>query len=120
MLSADELSELRNEITFTLPDLCDVYRFGETLDDAGFSDQGFSLQVSNAGCRFDPLTKADSAGVIVQAESARTYYQVTLEHGTDVQQGDRLRFNSVDYDIVQLHKGHSINLVIRAIVARHD
>jgi hypothetical protein len=52
-------------------------------------------------------------------EVGRAYYQLTIEHDADLNDGDRVVVGGVTYEVVQLHEGNALAAVKRAMLVKH-
>lgn len=118
ILSDAELADLRTEIVGLLPDTCSIMRPTYT-NNKGKAIETWGTAVASANCRVDPSSQRQSNDQAVGAqESGAARWQLTVEWDCDIQDGDRIVFNSKIYQIEQLHEDHSLRAVRRAILVR--
>lgn len=116
MLSPAELAQLRIDVLETLVDTCRIER------DAGTNLYGdhvpnWGTAIASAVCRFDPDTLRRDQETVAGREAGVARYIVSLEHDTDVRDGDRLIYNGGTFEIIQLHIKHSLNAFRRLRVS---
>lgn len=116
MLTARELSDLRNDILETLPDTCTILR-QTTSNGGGYSSATWGTATASAVCRVDPLRQQDS-GIVADKEAGVTNWQLTLAYNADIADGDRIQHSGTTYEVQQVHATHSLNAVRRATLAK--
>ncbi len=118
ILSDAELAALRADIVGLLPDTCRIERPTYT-NNKGKVVETWGTAVASANCRIDPSSQRQSNDAAVgNQESCAARWQLTLEWNADIQDGDRIVFNSKIYQVEQLHEDHSMRAVRRAILVR--
>lgn len=115
-LTDSELTQLRLDVVETLPSTCDILRPTATNTN-GYVTDAYGTAVASAPCRFDPDTLRKDVQVIAGGAADIAAYVVTLEYDTDIQDGDRLRYEGDTYNVNSLWESHSSRIVRRARVA---
>jgi head-tail adaptor len=110
-----ELDELRDEVLGLLPDVMTVQRTTATTDDAGYPIERVLEVATLVPCRIDPI-KAAAELVVAERESMRTEYRLSCQHGTDLQNGDRVVVEAGTFEVLSVDKALSSGLVLRATV----
>ena len=116
MLTARELSDLRDDILETLPDTCTILR-ETTSNSSGYSTPTWGTAVVSTACRLDPVRQQDD-GQVADREAGVTAWQLTLAYNADIADGDRIRHSGITYEVQQVHATHSLNAVRRATLAK--
>jgi hypothetical protein len=118
MLTSLELAQLRRDVDDLLPDTCNILRPASTVDDAGNVIETMSTAVAGTPCRLDPFQKSSGELSVVNQEIGRSYWWMTVKHNTDIRIGDRVVFDSDNYEVVQLFDDHSLRVVRRVMLAK--
>jgi head-tail adaptor len=121
MLSDSELDALRTQIeTLTLVQSVAISRATETVSAAGDPVKTWATASTVSG-RVDPYRQAIRSGDLITGdqEAGRAYYQLTIEHDADLNDGDRVIVGGVTYEVVQLHEGNALAAVKRAMLVKH-
>lgn len=117
-LSDSELAALRADMVGLLPDTCRIERPTYT-NNKGKAVETWGTAVASAKCRVDPMTLGRGNDEPVgNQEMGASRWRLTLEWDEDIQDGDRIVFNSKIYQVEQLHEDHSKRAVRRAILVR--
>ena len=118
ILTADELTALRNDVAGLLPQTVTISRFTETVSAAGDPDKSWSTASTVSG-RVDPYKRGSQSNYTVgEQEEGRAYYQLTITYSADLRDGDRVAVDGTTYEVLQLHEGVALAAVKRALVVR--
>jgi hypothetical protein len=120
MLSDSELDALRTQLeTLTMPQSVAISRATETVSAAGDPVKVWATTSTVSG-RVDPSTESTFGKYTVgDQEAGRAYYQLTIEHDADLNDGDRVVVSGTTYEVLQLHEGNALAAVKRALIVRH-
>ena len=118
MLSANELADLRATMLDLLPSTCDIQYATVTTNDYGNTSETWANAATAVACRIDPYSRQDNSGLSSLREANTLYFQITLPYNANIQNGDRIIYSGGTVEVLQLHKVHSQNAVIRAIGAQ--
>jgi len=119
MLTANELTQLRNDVIETLPGTAVIKRAVTSVSDAGVPVQAFAA-VGTVLCRVDPVPRSMDVrrGVLAEREATTTYFQLTVKWDADIVEGDQVVFASETLEITSLNDIQDDRIVKRAVVAR--
>lgn len=115
MLTDQELTDLRADVLELLPETVSVRRATITNDKGDVSESWAA--VDSVSGRIDPMVRTDADGMVAEREAMRTYYRLSVEWDTNIQNGDQVIIASITYDVIELHKDPSKRAVKRAVVA---
>jgi SPP1 family predicted phage head-tail adaptor len=119
MLSDSELDALRTQLeTLTMPQSVAISRATETVSAAGDPVKVWATTSTVSG-RVDPYTRGSGGYIVAEQEVGRAYYQLTIEHDADLNDGDRVIVSGTTYEVLQLHEGNALAAVKRALIVRH-
>jgi len=101
-LTTTELASIRAEANILLPDTCEVYRKTNTRDDYGSVIETFT-SLGEVSCRVDPLERTEGifGGYAFEREASKIWYKFWFQYDEDVQLGDKIVKDSVEYEIVR-------------------
>ncbi len=115
--SAVELAQIRTDYEkATMPDTCDILSLTRTGDSAGGWSEAWGTASGTIACRIDPLVGNEQlAGGGVQ--SFYTYI-LSLPHGTSITAANRVKINSVVYNVTDVDANKSWSSCVRATIER--
>jgi len=116
MLTESELEDLRADMLDLLPSTCTIQR-PTTTNVKGKTTATWTNAATGVACRVDPL-RLQTASTVAEQERGITRWMLTVAYNADVQDGDRIVFDSDTYEILQLHDDHSLRAVRRATLGR--
>ena len=118
MLTDTELQRLRDDVLAALPDSCTIQRLSVSSDEGGFPTETWA-DVVTVACRVDPFANRTRGGGSVAERDAQTdVFRLTLPWDADIQPHDRVVYGGQTFTLAQLHDGHSLSAVRRAIITR--
>ena len=119
MFTNNELAWYRDYLEdTTLPGTAIIVRDSSgSVNDYGEYVEG-TAATGTVSCRLDPYNKQDSSHMAGERDASRNWYRLTLSYDVDIQPDDQLTIGSTTYSIIQLHEGHSHNMVTRLVVAK--
>lgn len=119
MLRPDELAAARTAAAKTLPDLASIGRvtWVETAG-GGYSGGDTPTTIATAvPCRIGPLSGYGELGIAGETVTPDTQARVHLPWGTDVQVGDVITIDDVDYPVLGVtQRSEAIRLLKRVTV----
>jgi len=114
MLTATELADMRSTLEASLPDSCEVRRDALASDGAGGQTRTAST-VATVACRISPLTDTVRNAELAVAErvTAKAPWILTLPHGTDVTEADRIRSGGREWEVAAVLGSRSYEVGLR-------
>lgn len=117
MLTTTDKTWIRAYITDNmLPDTAVIKRDSGSVN-SNYEYVESSAAVGTVACRLDPFNRADSSGIIAEADKTKSYYQLTVPHDTDLRANDTVTVNSLEYTVYLLRDEHSHNFTVRAVLS---
>jgi hypothetical protein len=118
MLTPRELEDARSDILETLVSTCRIERATEGTSSSGIVSQSWGTAVASARCRIDPMNLRTNEGVVAEREASRARFRASFEWNVDIQEGDRVIFDSETFELIELHSIHSDRVATRAVLAK--
>lgn len=115
-LTDDELTQLRADIAETFPDTIVISRVTSSISAEGY-ESGTAVAVGTVSGRIDNFNK-QSTGQYAMLDAARAYYQLTVVHTANIDDGDTITSGGNTYEVIQAHTGQSSQAVRRALIVR--
>lgn len=95
------LAKVRKKAVLFLTDGCLIERHRQTVNDAG-QPVGSWYLVASVPCRVHPVQQRGNAGETAEREANRSYYTLELLPDADIQDGDRVRYQNVAYEVMEI------------------
>lgn len=115
MLSASELTAMRNTLAESLPDSGTISRLSLTSDGMGGGTPTWA-NVGTASCRVAPWgQKSPDEAIIAERVGAVAYWSITFGQGTDVTAKDRIATGDHTYEVIGARAPHSWELSRRCM-----
>lgn len=118
--SASELAGIRADFeNYLLPDTCNILTETRTSDGAGGYTSTWGTATANVACRMDTNTRRDQFEMVAGgAQRPFIEYVVSFAHDTTINTGQRIEFDSVEFNVVSINEAQSWKPLKRAIVER--
>jgi head-tail adaptor len=116
LLTDGELAILRTQVLGLLPDTAYLMRASGTVDSFGNSLETWGT-VGTVAARIDPY-RMTGQDVRASQEAGASYYQLTLPYDAGMTDGDRVKIDSVTYELKQVTQDHSARLFQRSLAVR--
>jgi hypothetical protein len=116
-ISDSDLSLMRADVAFMLPDVAIIQTVARVSDGAGgWAETWTAVTGGTVACRVDPL-KRDAIDYTAKREALIRKWQVTLPYNAPIVPEARLLIGGVTYDVTVIHDNHSDNVSRRCEVA---
>ena len=118
MMNALLRGVVQSALTGYLKDRCNIERPVNSTDQYGIvGGGGWDMVARNVACRLLPM-KSGGNGLIAGAEMGKDVFRLIVEVDTDLQHGDRVKFNNQLYEVLSLEDSQSDSVDKRAMVSR--
>lgn len=115
-LTDQELAEMRADAAATMPDTAIIKRVTTSISAEGY-EVGTAVAIGTVAARIDIFQK-QANGQYAMLDAARAYYQLTVPHNADIDDGDTVTISGADYEVMQAHAAQSSRMVRRALIVR--
>ena len=109
LLDDAEIADMQAEVLdVALPDTCSILAVTYTSDGQGGLTEAWGTATVSVACRFDPVTSREQlSGEAIQPFSR---FLAFMPYDTTVTQANRLKWGSVEYNILGIDSTRSWNL----------
>ena len=113
-LTAEELSQMRDDIEYLMPDTCDILSLTRTSDGMGSWVETWGTASASVACRID-FTSGKEA-LASDAEQIYTRAMLSVPYDTTITQANRVEWGDLIFNVVSVNLGQSWNVVRRAVL----
>lgn len=118
MLSAAELTAIREAIEDLLPDTCHILSKTLTNDGSGGQSAAWGTATASVACRLDPINGVESqVGGVLQPYHS---YTLTLPHGTTIKETYRVKMGTRLFAVSSVDDSKSWQASVRCQVEEED
>lgn len=107
MLRTRVLARMRAQAESLMTETATISRPGSvTVDSSGNWTTGAPAETSSA-CRLIPASNTRVSAVIGEQDVTRDYYELIFPYNADVQSGDRVTVDSIEYELLKFEESHT-------------
>lgn len=109
-------NQIRSTINTHLSETCRIERWSDSVGDYGEPVRSLDY-ATDATCYLTRLNR-ESDGMVTEAERSETRYMLQLPHDADIRDGDVVIVNDERYQVAQVHRSMSQQVMRQAIVIK--
>lgn len=122
-LSDSELTQLRADALFLIPDTCQILKKTNSVDSYGGVIETFTAQPA-VSCRADPIERTEGifGGQMFEREGSKAWYKFWFVYNEDVDFGDKILKDGIQFEIVRVFGEQTASLFkqVYAVVVEGD
>lgn len=111
MLTDDQLDAMRETLEDSLPETASIVRLTTTATETGGASEAWTSIATGIAARISP--EGGGEGVVADKLTSSRGWIVTLPHGTDVAQADRIVIGSRTFEVSHLKSARSYQVSVR-------
>jgi head-tail adaptor len=113
-LTADELSQMRDDIEGLLPDTCNILSISRTSDGMGSWTETWGTVTTSVYCRIDFMSGKEA--LASSAEQPFNRAMLSLPYDTTITPANRIEWEDLTFNVISVNEGQSWAAVRRAVV----